>query len=81
MVEALRVIVPRVELQPLRAATDPVVLKGITLAPKYGVRVRVVSQQRVESREQVLDDAAGRAPDEVAVDGVGRRLEGHALTD
>ena len=81
MVEALRVIVPRVELQPLRAATDPVVLKGITLAPKYGVRVRVVSQQRVEPREQVLDDAAGGAPDEVAVDGVGRRLEGHALTD
>jgi len=81
MVEALRVIVPRTELQPLRAEEDPVVLKGITLAPKYGVKVRVVSQKRVEPLEQVLDDAGGRAPDEVAVDGVGRRLEGHALPD
>jgi cytochrome P450 len=81
MVEALRVIVPRTELQPLRAEEDPVVLKGITLAPKYGVKVRVVSQKRVEPREQVLDDAGGGAPDEVAVDRVGRRLEGHALPD
>jgi cytochrome P450 len=48
MVEALRVIVPRVELQPLRSDPDPVVLKGITLAPKHGVRVRVL---RVRSAE------------------------------
>jgi cytochrome P450 len=41
MVEALRVIVPRVDLEPLRAEEDPVVLRGITLAPKHGVRVRV----------------------------------------
>ncbi|HEX6713261.1 MAG TPA: cytochrome P450 [Thermoleophilaceae bacterium] len=41
MVEALRVIVPRVELEPLRRDPDPVVVKGVTLAPKYGVRVRV----------------------------------------
>ena len=48
MVEALRVIVPRVDLQPLRSDPDPVVLKGITLAPKHGVRVRVL---RVRSAE------------------------------
>jgi cytochrome P450 len=42
MVEALRVIVPRVELEPLRPKPDPVVLRGVTLAPKHGVRVRVV---------------------------------------
>jgi cytochrome P450 family 135 len=81
MIEALRVIVPRVELQPLRAEADPVVLRGVTLAPKYGVRVRVGSKKRLEAREQQLDDARGRAPDELAVDGVGRRLERHALAD
>jgi cytochrome P450 len=41
MAEVLRVAVPAVELAPLRAQPDPVVLRGITLAPKHGVRVRV----------------------------------------
>ncbi|HEX5225202.1 MAG TPA: cytochrome P450 [Solirubrobacteraceae bacterium] len=41
MAEVLRVAVPLVELRPLRAAPDPVVLRGITLAPKHGVRVAV----------------------------------------
>jgi cytochrome P450 len=41
MIEALRVIVPRVDLEPTRRDPDPVVLKGVTLAPKHGVRVRV----------------------------------------
>ena len=48
MVEALRVIVPRVDLQPLRSDPDPVVLKGITLAPKHGVRVRVLRLRSAE---------------------------------
>ena len=39
--EVLRTIVPRVELRPLRERPDPVVLRGITLAPKHGVRVVV----------------------------------------
>ena len=39
--EVLRTIVPRVELRPLRERPDPVVLRGITLAPKHGVRVLV----------------------------------------
>ena len=81
MVEALRVIVPRVELQPLSAEPDPVVLKGVTLAPKHGVRVRVVSvDERPDALEQVLDDASGGAPDEVVVDGVGRGLERDPLS-
>jgi cytochrome P450 len=42
MIEALRVIVPRADLQPVRSDPDPVVLKGVTLAPKHGVRVRVL---------------------------------------
>jgi cytochrome P450 len=81
MVEALRVIVARAEIVPLRSEPDPVVVRGITLAPKYGVPVRVVSKKRLEPGEEVLDDAGGRAPDEVPVDGVGRRLERHALPD
>ena len=74
-IEALRVIVTRTELQPLGSKPDPVVLKGVTLAPRRGVRVRVLSQKRIEPRQQVLDDARGGAPDEVAVDGVGGGLE------
>jgi cytochrome P450 len=41
MAEVLRVAIPRVELRPMRERPDPVVLRGITLAPKHGVQVRV----------------------------------------
>src|SRR5207253_6312404 len=41
MAEVLRAVVPAVELRPLRDRPDPVVLRGITLAPKHGVRVVV----------------------------------------
>ena len=53
MAEVLRVMVPAVELSPVRSEPDPVVLRGITLAPKHGVEVTV---------ERALDVAAGRAP-------------------
>jgi cytochrome P450 len=76
MIEALRVIVARAELSPQRDELDDVVLRGITLAPKHGVPVRVDAlHERREPLEQMLDDARGRAPDEVAVDGVGGGLE------
>lgn len=42
MVEVLRVAVPAVRLRPLRDRPDPVVLRGITLAPKHGVEVEAV---------------------------------------
>jgi cytochrome P450 len=42
LAEALKVIVPRVDLALLRPKPDPVVLRGITLAPKHGVRARVL---------------------------------------
>jgi cytochrome P450 len=81
MVEALRVIVARAELVPVRPEPDPVVMRGITLAPKYGARVRVFSvHERADSLEQVLDDASGGAPDEVVADGVGRGLERDPLS-
>jgi cytochrome P450 len=41
MAEVLRIAIPRVELSPLRDRPDPVVLRGITLAPKHGVQVSV----------------------------------------
>jgi cytochrome P450 len=41
MAEVLRIAVPAVELRPLRERPDPVVLRGITLAPRHGVRVTV----------------------------------------
>jgi cytochrome P450 len=44
IVEVLRVIFGRAELAPLRPEPDPVVLRGITLAPKHGVPVRVISR-------------------------------------
>ena len=42
MAEVLRVAVPAVELRPVRDRPDPVVLRGITLAPKHGVEVEVL---------------------------------------
>ena len=42
MAEVLRVAVPAVQLRPTRDRPDPVVLRGITLAPKHGVEVAVV---------------------------------------
>ena len=41
MAEVLRVVLERVELEPVSPRTDQVVLSGITLAPKDGVRMRV----------------------------------------
>ena len=42
MAEVLRVAVPAIQLQPVRDRPDPVVLRGITLAPKHGVEVEVL---------------------------------------
>jgi cytochrome P450 len=44
MTEVLRVVASRVDLSLLRSEPDPVVLRGITVAPKHGVPVRVVSR-------------------------------------
>jgi cytochrome P450 family 135 len=41
MAEVLRVTIPAVELRPVRERPDPVVLRGITLAPRHGVEVEV----------------------------------------
>ena len=45
MIEVLRVLVPAVELRPLRDRLDPVVLKGVTLTPRHGVPVEVLARR------------------------------------
>jgi cytochrome P450 len=41
MVEVIRTVVERVDLEPLRAKPEPVVIRGITLVPRHGTEVRV----------------------------------------
>jgi cytochrome P450 len=52
MAEVLRVVVPRVELRTVRPRLDPVVLRGVTLAPRYGVKVEVSSVTSPPRRAQ-----------------------------
>jgi cytochrome P450 len=58
MAEVLRVAVPAVELRPLSDRADPVVLRGITLAPRHGVRVAV---ERVLAPARPASVASGAA--------------------
>jgi cytochrome P450 len=64
MAEVLRAAVPRVELRPLRDRPDPVVLRGITLVPKHGVRVRVERQLAASALSSPSESriSAGRSP-------------------
>jgi cytochrome P450 family 135 len=57
MAEVLRVAVAQVELRPLREQPDPVVLRGITLAPKHGVRV-AVERRRSTARRSTVESVA-----------------------
>jgi hypothetical protein len=50
MAEVLRVAVPAVELRPVRERPDPVVLRGVTLAPRHGVVVDVARVRQPQSR-------------------------------
>jgi cytochrome P450 family 135 len=50
MAEVLRVAVPAVELRPVRDRLDPVVLRGVTLAPRRGVEVDVASVRQSQGR-------------------------------
>jgi cytochrome P450 len=47
--EVLRVAVPAIDLRPVRESADPVVLRGITLAPRHGVEVDVVRARTVHA--------------------------------
>jgi cytochrome P450 family 135 len=61
MAEVLRVALPAVELRPVRPEPDPIVLRGITLAPKHGAEVEVGrllgrGVERPEGRVPILVD-------------------------
>ena len=49
MAEVIKAVVQSVELEAIRPEPDPIVLKGITLAPKYGTPVRVRARARARS--------------------------------
>ena len=57
MAEVLRVALSRLELRAVRPEPDPVVLRGITLVPRHGARVRVISR-RALGRTADTDAAA-----------------------
>jgi cytochrome P450 len=59
--EVLRVALPAVDLRPVRDRPDPVVLRGITLAPSRGVEVEVLRQRGVARRES----AGAREPQRI----------------
>jgi cytochrome P450 len=50
MAEVIRVVCERVELEAVRPELDPVVLRGITLAPKHGAEVRVTRRLAARAR-------------------------------
>ncbi len=41
MAEVIRAVVASVDLEPIRAEPDPIVIRGITMVPRYGTPVRV----------------------------------------
>ena len=59
MAEVLRMVVPAVDLRPVHDKPDPVVLRGITMAPKHGVEVEVMGP--AGSREDNMPSALAQA--------------------
>jgi cytochrome P450 len=53
--EVIRVVLEAVDLEPVRPAADPVVMRGVTLVPRHGVPVRV---SRGRARRSVRNEAA-----------------------
>lgn len=58
MAEVLRVVIPAVELRLTSPDPDPVVLSGITVAPKHGVRAEVVRLRTSDEQAPGLTEAA-----------------------
>jgi cytochrome P450 len=61
MAEVLRIVLNAVELEAVRPAPDPVVMRGITMVPRHGTPVRVtstVASVPPQSRDEALTPAA-----------------------
>ncbi|HYH62465.1 MAG TPA: cytochrome P450 [Solirubrobacterales bacterium] len=58
MAEVIRAVAEAVELEPLRGEPDPIVLRGVTLAPKHGTLVRVVRRADTGVRPKRVAAAA-----------------------
>jgi hypothetical protein len=56
----LRAAAPAVELEPVREQPDPIVLRGITLAPRHGVEV--VVRRRLDGARREPVGFAGALP-------------------
>jgi cytochrome P450 len=65
--EVLRVVIGAVELAPVRAKPDPVVLRGITLAPYYGVKVDVQRALTTGARSLARDGSSLRSAESAAL--------------
>ncbi len=61
MAETIRTVVSRVDLEPARPGREPVVMRGITLAPRHGTPV-VVRRVARAGRGQTADQAALPSP-------------------
>jgi len=59
LTEVLRVVLARADLQLTRPQADPVVLRGITVAPKHGVRARVIGVRPATASRQFTGATAG----------------------
>lgn len=59
LTEVLRVVLARAELRVVRPRPDPVVLRGITLAPRHGVRATVATVRPATVREPLAGATTG----------------------
>jgi cytochrome P450 len=62
MAEVLRAVVPALDLRLVRDRPDPVVLSGVTLAPRHGVEVEVVARRHAARPELTLPAESAPVP-------------------
>jgi cytochrome P450 len=62
MAEVLRVVLPSVTLRASRPTLDPVVMRGITLVPRHGTQVEVVSRTLARNRPDAELSVSASSP-------------------
>ena len=61
MAEVIRTVITRVDLQPTRPESDPIVMRGITLVPRHGTRVTVQQIATARTATALTPGAGARA--------------------